>query len=362
MTTGGSITIREMIVHQLDPHTTVQLALSDLPVSMPVTPKVEAFLTDQIRDNQIHRRARCGKFLNRGSNPLMREADALLSQAGNPTAFVAHSQEIARQLFSAMQSHPKISPGDLVVCLFTDSAYGGDLALALLKLDRQSAFRGVARPVGGQMRVVLEEADDVLTRGDLHKCAFLLPVAARPAAGYDLIVLDQQSGHYNATRQVASFFLTLFLQSEVGLNRVEMTQAFVGGSREWLHDQEGWSDADRLRFEDRVFQVVTGEQVDVVAFADEALPDLARREAYVAYLQNRGVQELVFSPDPRERRRLADFVTYTGDNGLRVRVRREGYGAGRTVDPSQPDEDGYKIIKLRTRVWSDSQVRGRDTG
>ena len=354
--TARAVDIRRVIVHKLDPHDHAQTRLSDEPIGMPLTPNVERFLVDQIQDHIGHRRARRGVLTNKGCNPFLRVADELLAAACDMAALVRHSKEIAQQLFVAMQSHPKISAGDLALCLYGDLAHGPDPCLALLKLDRRTAFRGVARTVGTRTQVELEEVGEVHMGGELQKCAFLLPASRRSSAGYDLIVLDQQTSRFNATRQVASFFQTRFLQAEVGLNRVELTQAFMYGSIDWFASKPGRSGADRLRFQDRVYQVAAGEQIDIVAFADEALADVKEREEYIEYLQRLGVAELTFAPDPQARQRIAEFVTFIGDNDLRVRVRRDALGPGLTVDDSLPEEDGYTIVRIRTRLWRDPQA------
>ncbi len=247
-----------MIVHKLDhrnrpsPELATELTPNDAGA-------VE-FIVKHIDDNRSHRRAREATFVDPATNMLAQSAAALFANTADIGEFIAQSQEIARLLFAAMQTRQRISPGDLVVCLFDDNSTGPDPALAILKLDPQSGFRGVPKTTGSQTRIILEEVGDVLS-SELHKCAFIVPPSQRAAVGHDLIVLDQQTGRFNATRQIASFFLNSFLHCEVGLNSADLTHRFLQESLAWADAQIAWNVQQKWQFKERIYQVITNELV-----------------------------------------------------------------------------------------------------
>lgn len=353
---GSAIAIRQMIVHRLDHRSNTTPEFSDLPA--PNDPKAAQFVVRHINGSRTHRRARQATFLDPTANTVMRVADALFAQPSNCTSFVTQSQEIANLLFAVMRKNQRISPGDLVVCLYEETASRAEPALALLKLDPQSGFRGVTRRVGSQTQVVLQEVTDVLTAGELQKCAFIVPPPQRGVLGHDLVVLDQQTGRFNNIRQVASFFLTSFLQCKVGLNRADLTYRFVQGSIAWVDTQMSWDGAAKLRFKERIYQVVANEKVDVVAVANEIIAADDQREAYIQCLRDQELQELTFQPDPEMRERLMEFVTFEGDDSLRLRVRQSTLEQGDIVR-QESNPDGSWTITIRTNTWRNLQPQTR---
>ncbi len=352
----GSISIDRMIVHKLDHLQATQPQLSDL-VS-PVTDEASKFISKHITNNCEHRRARRALFAEPSSNQVRIACDTVLDQVVNEAVFIDQSRVIATLLFAAMRGNRRISTGDLLMCLYSDVDNANQSSLAILKLDLESGFVGRVTTEGTKTRVVLEQIEDVLTNSELQKCAFVLPPDLRAAYGYDLTVLDQQTGRFNTNRHVASFFLQNFLNCTVGHNCADLTQTFVYASCGWIDEKEAWSGPDILRFKERIYQAVDGEAVDVLAFADEVIPDLTEREEFVEHLRTNGLRELTFPPDPGERTRLANFVTYEGDNGLRIRVRREALGENRTVSPVR-NQDGTWTVTVRTSTWRSALPGGR---
>lgn len=356
MSATGSLSIRQMIVHKLDHRAKPAPELASM--LTPNDPKAVEFILKQIGDNREHRRSRHATFANPATNQLMQTIDALFAQAASSADFIAHSQVIAQVLFDAMLPNRKISPGDLVICLYDDGSGCPDPALALLKLDPQSGFRGVTRTIGSQTQVVLEEVTDVLASGELQKCAFVAPPSQRATLGHDLVVLDQQTGRFNSVRQVASFFVSSFLQCEVGLNRADLTYRFLNDSLAWGDAQPGWGGAMRWRFKERVYQALANELVDVVAVAEEMIAADDEREAYIDHLRDRGLRELTFRPDPEMRERLSEYIMFEGDDGLRLRVRQSALEPGGAVT-QDPSDDGSWTITIRTNTWRSLQSSAR---
>jgi hypothetical protein len=346
----GRIAVHQLIVHKLDhrqENPKPELAGW-------LTPKTEGaveFIAKHIGDHCEHRRARTARFLPQGTNALAVTADAIFADVSDDDRFIARSQDIANLLFAEMMKNKKISPGDLAVCLYSDGTPGTDRTLALLKLEARNGFRGVSRQVDGKTEIRLEEVPDVHAANELQKCAFIVPPSRRPDTGYDLIVLDQQTGRFNTTRQVATFFRKDFLQCEVDLNPFDLTQRFFLMSHDWADLLSAWDSDKKWRFKERIAQAIANDLVDVVDIAEELIADDSEREAYLDHLRASGMKEFTFPPDPEVREKMAAFTVFEGDDGLRLRVLPESYAPGGLVTISKPDPNGPTTITIVTNQW-----------
>jgi hypothetical protein len=342
------IRIHRLIVHKVDHKRYDEPLLSDL--ETPYSDEVASFLRQHIRSNREHRYSRTGAFLSKVSQDapaLASAADTLLEK---PEQFVSRSREIAVHLFNSLDK--RTSPGDLVVCTFSEADASEEPWLALLKMDPSDGFVGDRQRVDGKWRVVLRRVPNVLPSGELQKCAFILPPTVREAAGYDLIVLDQQTARYRIQRPVASFFSQAFLQCRVNLNREDQTIIFVNGSRNWLSRREPeWDEADIRQFHTQLNTTLQNQMVDVTAFADAVIPRLEEQERYLTYMKGFGLTDLAFQPDPKRRKQLVEYATFEGDDDLRVRIRADAVGEGGTLQFHRDPATSEWVIEIRTTVW-----------
>ncbi len=348
MSMASRLHIEKMIIHKVDhrSYDAPQLADLDSPVD---DAEVLSFLRQHIIRNMMHRHARTASFLPAEEDASLRDmCDRLLEDREQ---FVPQSQAIARHLFSTMDN--RVSPGDLVLCTFADRAEDAPTWLALLKMDPEDGFVGEREVVDGRVRVVLRRVQNVLPRGELQKCAFILPPELRESRGFDLRVLDQQIDHHGASRLVASFFSTRFLQCDVQYAPQDSTRAYYFQTHEWLKTRDHWPKTDVQRAHREVRSALQRERVDAAAVAQQIVPEPEEQEQYLGYLQARGVKDLVFEPDPGETERLLRYTQFEGDRGLRVRVETGAIGQGKTLWWSTDPATGDVLVTIRTSQWDE---------
>lgn len=343
----SSIGIQRVIVHKVDHKNYDEPLLSDL--ESPYSEDVASFLRQHVRSNREHRYSRTGVFLSeipQGTPSLKSMVDSLLD---DPEQFVSKSQEIAAHLFSSLDK--RTSAGDLVICTFSEGD-SDEPWLALLKMDPSDGFVGERQKVDGKWQVILRRVPNVLPRGELQKCAFILPVAAREEVEHDLIVLDQQTARYRVRRPVASFFSETFLQCEVNLSREDKTIIFVNSSRNWISLVEpDWSEADIRQFHTQLNTTLQNQTIDVAAFSEAVIPEPEKRDDYLDYLKDFGLRDLTFQPDPKRRKKLVKHATFEGDDDLRVRIQADAIGAGKTLQYHRDPATNEWVIQIRTTVW-----------
>jgi nucleoid-associated protein YejK len=357
MSNDHQVAIEKMIVHKVDHRNYDTPQLSDL--ESPVSEEVASFLRQHIVSNQEHKYARSAAFTDppEGQPALRHMCDELI---GDPSKFVAQSQAIASHLFQTVRGDKRVSPGDLVICTFTE---GDDDSrwLALLKMDPADGFVGEREVIDGQVRIVLRRVPDVLPTGELQKCAFILPHKLREERGYDLRVLDQQAARFGARRLVASFFVTSFLQCKIGLNRKDKTLTFLYGSYEWAGQKKAqWSAEDTERFRRRAAVSIQDNVVDVTDFAQAIIPEPEEQEEYLEFMRDQGLEDLTFESDPDERRRLTQYRWFEGDHGLQVRIEAEAAIGPDSILHYEKDEGTNTwTITIRTTRWEETFKKGR---
>jgi hypothetical protein len=227
-------------------------------------------------------------------------------------------------------------------------------------MDPEDGFVGVREEVNGQVRYVLRRVPNILPRGELQKCAFILPPDLREERGYDLRVLDQQAARYGARRLIASFFVTDFLQCTVGLDRGDRTRVFFYESHGWLAGKvEQWPEEAIERFKRRTAGCLQDAVVDVTGFAAEVIPSPDEQDEYLEHMQEQGLKDLAFEPDPGEGRRLTRYTHFEGDHGLKVRIEAEAVGPGKTLEYDRDPATNTWTVTIRTTRWEEAVRRGR---
>ena len=354
MTNTDNVTVQRMIVHKVDHKKYDAPLLSDL--ESPIEDEVRSFLRQHIALNQEHKRVRTARFLepSDGAETVCTLCDDIFADASH---FVQRSRQIATHLFQSMTGDGRISPGDLVICTFSEGEDQNLQWLAILKMDLNDGFVGERRGEKGQKRVILRRVPDVLPTGGLQKCAFILPSVLRKK--YDLLVLDQQTGRHGAKKPVASFFLKKFMKCEVGFERKEGTQVFVLQSQAWVtQKKDTWPTEDIALFKERTIEAVRANIIDVVAFAHEMIQDPDEQEEYLTHVRQKGLRELTFEPDPEERNRWTRYTWFKGDDDLQVKIRSEAVGEDRTLDWVLDKTTNTYVVTIRTANWEPLLKRG----
>lgn len=356
------ITLHKMIIHKVDHQKSDSPRLADL--ESPITAEVESFLRQHIQANREHKYTRTARFkaVDPPQTSLKDLCDAILK---DESLFIPYSQAIAGRLFHAMKEDKRIahliSPGDLVVCTFSEDRQNKATQLALLKMDPQDGFTSEWQQTpDGKYQSVLRRIAEVLPSGELQKCAFILPQSLREEMGFHLWVLDQQAARYGIKRMVASFFLVNFLQCQVEFDRADLTQAFIYDSQEWSDRKKGrWPEEEINRFKERIIAQAHDESIDLTAFAQATISDPAEQDEYLDYLRARGLREFVFRPDPGVRARFARYVYFEGDNGLQVRIDPASIGQDKTLYHRFDPNTKTHIIYINTAIWTEKYKKGR---
>jgi hypothetical protein len=351
MPEGLDIRIHRAILHKVDHKNAGEPQLADLEIEL--TDPIRRYFARHIADSREHKHSRTAVF---APDPPVDErsfkamSDAILADQDR---FVPESQDMARHLFDHLNG--RTAPGDLVVCLFSEG--DADPWLAVLKMDPSSSFAGDRVREDGQWRAVLRPVQEVLpgTDQELQKCAFVLPLSLRQSRKYHLKVLDQQSSRYGVRESVAGFFSEGFLQCKIALSPAEITVKYYRATLRWLKRYAGgWSEEDRERALAHLHQRMQLQQVDITDYAKAVIPTVKEQQAYLAYLQEQGIEDLTFAPDPDQRRKLTAYAEYEGDDDLHIRIRAD---AVRRMLSCQRDEaTGEVVITIRTTSWT--RVRG----
>ena len=349
MSTASRIHIHKLIIHKVDHRNYDAPLLSDM--ESPVTdPEVLSFLRSHIVNNLVHKHTRTARFLPMEEDQTSFQAmcDRLLD---DPDQFVPQTRRIAEHLFATVDK--RVSPGDLVMCTFADRGEDAPTWLALLKMDPEDGFVSERVEIDGKVRVILRRVPNVLPRGELQKCAFILPREQRQTRPFDLRVLDQQIDRHGAPRLVASFFSRRFLQCDVEYAPQDRTRAYYYRSHEWLQSRDHWPRPDVQKATREVKGSLRSERVDVAAVAQEVIPEREEREQYLEYLRSHGVKDLVFQPDAQERDRLLRYTTFDGDHRLRLRIETDAIGECNCLTYKRDDEAGVTVVTIHTVLWDE---------
>lgn len=275
----------------------------------------------------------------------------------NPDAFENCSRDIARLLFAAMKNGKgNIKPGDLVVCLYHDNKTGLQ-NLALLKMEPENGYRIEKVKDNQKTRVVFTQVPNIFPTKELQKCAFIIPKNLRRKSKFDLVVLDQQTARFGSRRSVASFFQTGFLNCKTDLNSSEQTDLFITQSRDWINQHKATIPSEDIqRFVQQVNLIADLSSVDVIRFAEAVLSKEPDQEDYIDYMKERGLENLTFRPDPKVLQNWTEYIWFSGDNGLEIRVRSNAVGGKKF----QIAKDGNEtVVTIRTINWNLSLKRGR---
>ena len=135
---ANTINIRHMIVHKLDHRkNTVPECATRL---TPNHPRAIEFVANHIASNRVHHRAREARFLDLPTNSFAQSADITFDRINDIDTFISQSQTMAQLLFDTMRTRSRISPGDLVVCVFDEVPATPEPFLRSLSWIRARAF------------------------------------------------------------------------------------------------------------------------------------------------------------------------------------------------------------------------------
>ncbi len=312
-----SIELVAVILHRMD-HTKDVLDLSDDLTG--IAGKARTTLASQIATNLGDSRAQRHTFDATAARVVDLAATRILEQPNDTACFIAATRVIAEHLYRSLVANATV--GDLLASLF--SVDGGPPQLALLKMQSETGY--VQQVLGssdtGDRRFEIDAAT-ILTSGILHKCAFVLPSAAR-SVGHDLTVLDQQSGGGDHEGPIAAFFLKAFLECAVPPTPRELSRNFLKETRKFVgaHSELG-SQANRDGIISAAKVSIASPEVAIEAFARDHIPVEALRAPYLEALRVGGVSADVFVPELPQQRSVRRLVLES--DGVRIEIEPERY-------------------------------------
>jgi hypothetical protein len=235
------------VMHVLDnrlPEAQYSQALTPLPEELNAA--LSAYLLALLKPR--FRRKHYGRF--RAQSPVLHVYQDILAsfvkhgrlEAGD---FIAASQRIAALLFKAMKqtrdngvrARPgEITPGDLLVGLFSDRALQTVPYLFLIKVDLESALqRQIQLQSGGRMQTVLVRQDALMPKLSAQRVqkSALIRFANDPSA-YDVVMTDPQGGKQG----VAKFFADDFLSTEPFHTSDEQAELLLRRANTWIAEHE----------------------------------------------------------------------------------------------------------------------------
>lgn len=208
MSAAAAVTVQSAIVHVADRNQSTPLC-SDLELNLGASSVLHDYFNEQVQ-NALDDDTSAAKFS--AGSAAKNACDAIFAKPAN---FVAASQELARLMHAAMQTHARIASGTLAVCTYTKGS-GADLHLALMKLDPGSALVQKVDRNRGKTLITFDVQGDVMpsAREKIHKAALLPPPGTKK---FDLMLLDTQTAE-PAARWWTSTFLnaTLVIDGRLG--------------------------------------------------------------------------------------------------------------------------------------------------
>lgn len=229
-------------------------------------------------------------------------------------------------------------------------------------MDEKDGFVGEREGVEGQKRYVLKRVGNVLPNSYLQKCAFIFPKQRRTDHQH-LIVLDQQIARFGSKRMVATFFISRFLQCNVGLNGREKTEIFVWETYDWIESKrKTWPEEQVECMETIISTALQAQLVDIDDIARNTITNPDEQEEYMQVLREKlqvdGFNELVFQPDASVLTQT-EYTVIEGDNDLRIQVRSDSVGDGRTLSVTRDGATNTYVITIRTTNYQRKRKLGR---
>ncbi len=346
------IHIDELVVHILDHRSNDQPILSETPCPLAGRDQLTAYFTAHIENSLADPSARAARFVSLDPAATSGICQAMLE---GHLELVTGSRELATRLFGVMKGNPRISPGDLAVCLYRTETHPHTRYLGLLKLDPSAVFRHkTEHDTQGRLFVNFELQSDVLptTREKLQKCAFIRPL--EPRLEYDMILLDRQARE-RVARPVAEFFAKGFLGCEWALDTRERTDRLYKGLLSACNQlRPTLSPAEEEMLHLHVESAIKGRVINLDDWLAKVPLDQEQRqvmnETLTAVLPDRE-----FEIDTEYAGKLVQKRRFRGDWGLRLEVRGDKYGEiikeVRRVD--EPGEPSYFRIVIHTQKWQE---------
>jgi len=330
---ASAITIERLILHHLD-NRTGEMLLVEAELALDVT--IHALFANYIAQALENADWQARFLADQPAAPTM--PDLCVRLLGEPSDFVAISQEMARRLFAQMRQRPKqINPGDFVVATYIAPGLPAS-RIAIFKLDPDARLVRNFSTERGRRLVRIALADNLMpeTVRQKQKCALITP--SKDDAGFSLALLDTQANI--RSEGVAAYFYRGFLATQILPSARRRTRLFLRATDDWLADHgASLSPHALLHVNEARREALAGETLDLPGFALAALPGNGALAADLLASVTPQIFDAAFEPDQTRftvDRATADpivqTVTLELDGGARLIVPAERFAAMAQVD------------------------------
>jgi nucleoid associated protein NdpA len=330
---ASAITIERLILHHLD-NRTGEMLLVEAELALDVT--IHALFANYIAQALENADWQARFLADQPAAPTM--PDLCVRLLGEPSDFVAISQEMARRLFAQMRQRPKqINPGDFVVATYIAPGLPTS-RIAIFKLDPDARLVRNFSTERGRRLVRIALADNLMpeTVRQKQKCALITP--SKDGAGFSLALLDTQANI--RSEGVAAYFYRGFLATQILPSARRRTRLFLRATDDWLADRgASFSPHALLLFYKARREALAGETLDLPGFALAALPDNGALAADLLALVTPQIFDAAFEPhqtrftvDRATADPIVQTVTLELDSGARLIIPAERFAAMAQVD------------------------------
>ena len=349
MRDAANLTIRELIIHILDPQGQ-GLVLSNVAVPLESSPALVDYFSSHIQTSLKDPGIKSTRFRNINPEQPSGVCRGIL-RGDIPLAEGSH--RLAQELYAILERDRRITSSDLALCLFQAENYPYTRFLGIMKVDPALIFRHVIlQDQRGDTYVSFETLSQAFTSERLQKCAFVQPLEPRHPE-FDMLLLDRQQ-RIAENGSIARFFSETFLDAEEAYDARKMTGIVYRGLvnaenrvRQRLTGEENET------LEDSILQAVTSRRLNLDDWLENLpLAEEIKQEIDQAVSPRLPAREL--SIDRGFSQQLVRKVKYRGEGGLRLEVPSENFYTlvvseeHITDDPERPP---YYRIVIETEEW-----------
>ena len=349
MRDATNITIRELIVHILDPQGQ-GLVQSNVGIPLETSQPLVDYFSNHILTSLKDQGIKAARF--RDINP-EQPSGVCRDLLRGEIPLVEGSQLLAQALYSILEHDHRITSGDLAVCLFQAENYPYTRFLGIMKVDPAQIFRHVVlQDKRGNQYVSFETLPQAFTSERLQKCAFIQPLEPRHPE-FDMLLLDRQQ-RLSENGSVARFFSETFLDAEEAYDSRKLTEIVYRGlisAENRLRPRLTEEESETL--DTSVMQAVTSRRLNLDTWLGN-LPLAAEIKQEIDQAVSPRLPTREVPIDRSYSQRLASKVKYRGGGGLRLEVPSENYY---TVVVSEefiaddPEREPFYRIVIETEEW-----------
>lgn len=353
MRDAKDVKVERAIVHIIDHLEKKDVVASEIELALDRAgaQPLRDYFTDQVNNALKDGQTGSAKFAAAGDQSTKDELFRILA---DQKQFVPSSQKLARSLLVAMGNDGRITPGNIVVCIFSASNYANKQFLALFKIDPTRALIEKIEKQNGKQVITFEVRSDVMptAREKLHKAALIPPAGMDKK--FDLLLLDRQ-----VAAVAANFFALTFLNTAPVLDPVAATKTFLFGAEKARKilttaaaespERIGLKESDDLV--QQIAVVAQGKSVDRINWPKQ-LPLKPEAQAVMAkQLEKLFPQDRRIKIDSASAQQLLRKTRYRGDHGVVFEVETDRINDVVKEQKAQPPlPDGTIVTRLVLEV------------